>query len=250
MTKTASTRTPANLQARGPAFESSTPLQILEWAVNEFGDGLTFATGFSTEGCVLIDLIERHHLPIDIFTLDAGLLFPETSALRHRLEDRYGLSIRRVTPPLTLEQQASAHGPGPWSRESDLSCEVRKVSPLVAELSSFKAWNIAIRRDQTSARAAARTVEWDAKFKLAGVNPLVRSTRKDDVWSYVQSRDVPYNPLHDHGFPSIGYHPWTSRVANGQAERAGRWRGDLKIECGLHGPALTSSKRVVTSSHV
>jgi len=223
----------------GRALETSTPLEILRWAADQFGSGLSFATGFGAEGCVLIDLIGRHRLPIDIFTLDTGLLFPETYDLWRRLEERYELSIRGVRPELTVEVQAATHGPELWARRPDRCCEMRKVSPLVAELSRFDAWITAIRRDQTASRADALAVEWDPKFGLGKVHPLVRWTKKE-VWSHLLQHDVPYNPLHDRGYPSIGCLPCTSAVAAGEDDRAGRWRDAPKTECGLHAPMVAA----------
>ena len=227
------------LAESGRALETATSLEILQWAADQFGSRLTFATGFGAEGCVMIDLIGRHRLPIDIFTLDTGLLFPETYDLWRRLEERYELSIRGVRPELTVDEQAATHGPELWTRHADRCCEMRKVSPLVAELSGFDAWITAIRRDQTPSRADALAVEWDAKFGLGKVNPLVGWT-KQEVWSHLLRNDVPYNPLHDRGYPSIGCLPCTSRVAAGEDDRAGRWRGAAKTECGLHAPMVAA----------
>ena len=120
--------------------------------------------GFGPEGCVLIDLIGRHRLPIDLFTLDTGLFFDETYELWRGLEKRYDRSIRRVAPELTIDEQARAHGDRVWERTPDRCCAIRKVAPLDAELARVDAWITAIRRDQTPQRAAARVVEWDAIF--------------------------------------------------------------------------------------
>ena len=235
MTNTLDHPDSTHLTASGRALEGTSPLEVLQWAVDRFGSRLTFATGFGAEGCVLIDLIGRHRLPIDVFTLDTGLLFPETYDLWRRLEERYALTIRGVHPQLTVDEQAAAHDPELWTRHPDRCCEMRKVSPLVAELSGFDAWITAIRRDQTARRADALAVEWDQKFGLGKVNPLVRWTKKD-VWSHLLQHDVPYNPLHDRGYPSIGCLPCTSAVDAGEDDRAGRWRGAPKTECGIHAP--------------
>lgn len=233
MTDTLASPTPTASAEAGRALEDETALDVLRWATDHYGPRLTFATGFGAEGCVVLDLIGRHHLPIDIFTLDTGLLFPETYDLWRRLEDRYGYTIRRVGPELSVEEQAAVHGPELWGREPDRCCDIRKVTPLVAQLSQFDAWITAIRRDQTDHRADARPVEWDEKFGLAKVNPLVRWTKRD-VWAHLLEHDVPYNPLHDLGYPSVGCLPCTSRVNAGEDDRAGRWRGTAKTECGLH----------------
>ena len=209
---------------------------VLRWAVERYARRLTFATGFGPEGCVLIDLIGRERLPIDLFTLDTGLFFEETYSLWRALERRYGLTIRRVAPALTVGEQAQAHGDRLWERAPDRCCAMRKVAPLEAELARVDAWITAIRRDQTPQRAGARAVEWDNKFAIAKINPLVGWT-KQDVWRHIVEHDVPYNPLHDLAYPSIGCRPCTSPVRQGEDDRAGRWRGTARTECGLHGPA-------------
>lgn len=215
------------------ALEGQPALEILRWANRELGPKLTFATGFGAEGCVLIDLIARAELPIDLFTLDTGVLFPETYALWRALETRYGVTIRAVRPAQTIDAQALTHGPTLWERDADRCCELRKVAPLRAALTGYDGWITAIRRQQTPERATARVVEADPRFGLVKVNPLVGWTH-DEVWAHVYANDVPYNELHDRGFPSIGCQPCTSAVAVGEDARAGRWRGAGKNECGLH----------------
>ena len=216
-------------------LEGAPPEETLRWAVEQYADRLTFATGFGPEGCVLIDLIGRHALPIDIITLDTGLLFEETRNLWRRLEERYGLEIRGVQPALTVDDQAAVYGERLWEHAPDRCCSIRKVVPLQEELAIVDAWITAIRRDQTPQRANARTVDWDGKFGIAKVNPLVAWTSKD-VWRHLVRHDVPYNPMHDQGFPSIGCRPCTTWTRPGEDERAGRWRGAEKTECGLHAP--------------
>jgi len=215
------------------ALEGESPLEILRWASRNLGSKLTFATGFGAEGCVLIDLIARDHLPIDLFTLDTGVLFPETYELWRQLEARYGVTIRAVRPAHSIEQQAVEHGPALWERDPDRCCELRKVLPLRRALTGFEGWITAIRRDQTAERAHARVVEHDRKFDLVKVNPLVTWSH-DDVWGHIYAHDVPFNALHERGYPSIGCQPCTAAVAPGEDARAGRWRGTSKKECGLH----------------
>src|SRR5574338_399069 len=169
-------------------LEGAPALDILQWASTQI-PRLTFATGFGAEGCVIVDLIGRHALPIDVFTLDTGLLFPETYALWRQLEARYGITIRGVRPDQTLDEQAAAHGDKLWQREPDRCCQQRKVIPLVT-------WT------------------------------------HDDVWGPLYAHDVPYNPLHQRNYPSIGCQPCTSPVVPGENLRAGRWRGFHKNECG------------------
>ena len=182
---------------------------------------------------MIIDVIARHRLPIEVVTLDTGLLFPETHALWRALEARYAIAIRAIAPARTVDEQAAEHGPALWAREPDRCCALRKTGPLRAALAGRPGWVTAIRRDQTAARAGARVVERDPAFGLIKVNPLARWTH-DDVWAHVYLHDVPVNALHAQGYPSIGCRPCTSAVAAGEDPRAGRWRGTVKTECGLH----------------
>lgn len=227
---------PDDLVAASREYEGKSPEEILRFAAERFPGRLTFATGFGVEGCLVIDAIGRHQLPIDLFTLDTGVLFPETIELWKRLESRYGVTIRAVRGELTLEEQAVKHGPRLWLSDPGTCCDLRKVQPLRRELGGFDAWITAIRRDQTPDRANAQVFEWDRKFGLVKVNPLVTWTSKD-VWRHVVANDIPYNPLHDQGFPSIGCQPCTTSVKPGEDPRAGRWRGTAKKECGLHSKA-------------
>jgi phosphoadenylyl-sulfate reductase (thioredoxin) len=214
-------------------LEGRAPAEVLAWAAERFAPRVAFATGFGAEGCLIVDLIARHDLAIEVFTLDTGVLFPETYALWRRLEERYGLTIRAVRPALTLSEQAARHGEALWLRDPDRCCGLRKLDPLRQALAGLDAWVSAIRREQTSARAATRVVEWDERFGLVKVNPLVAWSH-DLVWAHLWRHHVPVNPLHERGYPSIGCEPCTSPVAPGEDPRAGRWRGRAKTECGLH----------------
>jgi phosphoadenylyl-sulfate reductase (thioredoxin) len=218
-------------------IDGSDPLGVLRWAVDRYAPRLGFATGFGAEGCVLIDLIGRHGLAVDVFTLDTGLLFAETRALWRRLEARYGVTIRAVHPARTVAQQAEDLGDALWRRDPDRCCRLRKLEPLSREAAKLDAWISAIRRDQTPDRADVGVVERDRRFGLIKINPLA-TWSSDDVWGYIREHDVPYNELHDRGYPSIGCEPCTSAVAPGEDPRAGRWRGTGKIECGLHLPVI------------
>lgn len=218
-------------------LEDSSALEILTWASMRYGRRLTLATAFGPEGCVVIDFIGRHKLPIDIFTIDTGFLFEETLNLWQRLQDRYNLTIRGVEPTLSVGEQSAAHGDKLWERAPDRCCHIRKILPLREELSRVDAWITGIRREQTPARANAQVIDWDKNFGVMKVNPLVR-WMKQDVWNHLLKHEVPYNTLHDHGYPSIGCSHCTTAINVGEDERAGRWRGTAKTECGLHGPSV------------
>lgn len=214
-------------------FEGAPPEAVLRWAAERFGPDVALATGFGAEGCVLVDVLARHHVPMRIFYLDTDVLFPETYQLKENLEARYGLSIEARRTPLTLSAQAAAHGDKLWESRPDECCRLRKVEPLRETLSHLRAWSTAIRRDQSAARAGVGIVERDRKFGIIKINPLAAWGARE-VWSYILRHEVPYNPLHDRGYPSIGCAPCTSPVGVGEDVRAGRWRGTAKTECGLH----------------
>jgi phosphoadenylyl-sulfate reductase (thioredoxin) len=219
-------------QAAGE-LESGSAQEVLRWAADRFAPRLTFATSLGIEDCVVMDLIARDSLPISLFTLDTGLLFPETYSLWSALQEKYGLEISAIKPRRTVEEQALDEGAALWEREPDRCCDLRKMEPLRGRLSEFDAWITAIRRDQTPERATAPVVGWDGRFGLVKINPLVRWTF-DEVRAYVSRHGVPYNPLHDRHYPSIGCVPCTSQVMPGEDPRSGRWRGKEKTECGLH----------------
>jgi len=223
--------TSTELATWATALEERPPEEILALTAERFAPRLTFATGFGREGCALVDMVARHRLAVNLFTLDTGVLFPETYSLWSRLERHYGVTIRAVRPRFTLGEAEQVHRL--WESDPDRCCELRKVAPLRAELSSFDAWVTAIRREQTRERAGARAVEWDAKFGLVKVNPLVRWTEAE-VAAYLDRHGVPVSPLHAQGYPSVGCQPCTTPVAPGEDPRAGRWRGREKTECGLH----------------
>ena len=214
-------------------FETREPKDVLRWALEEFGNDVALATGFGAEGCVLVHMLSQINRNARIFYLDSDLLFPETYALRDQLEVRYGVRFERRSTVLSLEDQGEQFGEQLWKRQPALCCKLRKVEPLLEALGDLRAWITAIRRDQTPARATAGIVERDQKFGLIKINPLA-SWSSFDVWRYIAKHDVPYNPLHNSGYSSIGCKPCTTAVQIGEDPRAGRWRGAEKTECGLH----------------
>jgi len=226
------------LPAASALLEDATPEEIISWALGEFGDRIAIATGFGPEGSALIDvavkLSPKTRAALNIFFLDTGFLFPETYRLRERLEARYGVKIRAFQTSLTPELQHRNYGPNLWSRDPDLCCRLRKIEPLKEALVGLDAWVTGIRRDQTADRSGAGVVEWDYRYQLVKLNPFARWTRRE-VWDYIVRNDVPYNPMHDQGYTSIGCSHCTRATIAGEDERAGRWPGFKKTECGLNG---------------
>ena len=213
--------------------ETWRPEKILAWALDTFGEAVAISSAFGVEGMVLIDMASRVRRNIRVFTLDTEFLFPETYNLMDRVEQRYGITIERVYPLSSPEKQERVHGPALWQRNPDQCCNLRKVEPLRRKLGELQAWITSIRRDQTADRARAGKIEWDAKFGLVKINPIVDWSSKH-VWHYIREHDVPYNLLHDRNYPSIGCTHCTRAVRPGEDPRAGRWSGSSKTECGLH----------------
>jgi phosphoadenosine phosphosulfate reductase len=211
----------------------STPRAILEWAIERFQSRLTMATAFGAEGCVLIHLLAEIDARVRVFNLDTGYQFAETLALRDQIRDRYGIEVEMVRPDTTTGEYEKEHGGPVYLAHPDQCCYDRKIVPLQRALVGYDAWITAIRADQSSHRGAASVVGKDRKFGLVKVNPLLSWSRRD-VWAFIATHNVPYNSLHDQGYPSIGCWPCTRAVGGGDSERAGRWAGLAKTECGLH----------------
>jgi phosphoadenosine phosphosulfate reductase len=207
--------------------------EVLRWAFATYQPDIALASAFGPEGVVLIDLAAPICPNLRIFTLDTSFLFPETYQLAEQIEKRYQVRIEWVHPDLTPEQQSAVYGPDLWRRDPDQCCMMRKVDPLRRKVEELSAWVTAIRRDQTVARARARKIEWDPRFGLVKINPLVEWS-SDQVWRYIRDHQIVYNPLHDRNFPSIGCTHCTRPVAPDEDSRAGRWSGMRKTECGLH----------------
>lgn len=242
MNATQETNSQRDWSAQSTLLENSTPIEIVRWAMETFGEKLTMATAFGAEGCALIDMIARtrnefsetgRDITPDIFNLDTGYQFPQTLALKTRLEKHYKLPIRFVYPEETPAEAEVRLGGPPCLKEPDVCCQQRKVLPLREALKGFDAYITAVRRDQTPDRAGIPIIGFDPRNNLVKISPLANWT-KDGVWDYIRAHEVPTNPLHEQGFTSIGCWPVTRAVAQGEDERAGRWADSEKRECGLH----------------
>jgi phosphoadenosine phosphosulfate reductase len=229
---------PVEVQELNARFGELPTEKVLHWAWERFGPRAAIGTSFQGAGLVMMHLAKLSGLRFPVFTLDTGLLFPETVSLKARLEDYFGYKIESLEPDLTVEQQAAANGPELWKRDPDLCCTMRKVLPLQGKLSELDCWITGLRRDQSSTRADIGIVESYQLDAASGrdivkLNPMARWER-DAVWDYIREQKIPYNPLHDQGYRSIGCAPCTSRTGNGDNERGGRWTGFNKVECGIH----------------
>jgi phosphoadenosine phosphosulfate reductase len=221
-------------------LKDGTPAEIFRWAVDNFFPKLTMATAFGPEGCVLLHLLSEIEPRIRVFNLDTGYQFAETLELRDRIADRYGIEVELIRPETTVAEYEAMHGGPLYPVRPDQCCHDRKIVPLRRAVGGYDAWISAIRAEQSAHRAKADIVEWDKKFGLVKINPLLKWSHRD-VWAFIVANKVPYNPLHDRGYPSIGCYPCTRAVSPGETdERAGRWAGQAKTECGLH--SLDSSQ--------
>lgn len=219
-------------------FEGATLEAILGWVWEKFGLEAAVGTSFQGSGLVIIDHAVRLGFRLPVFTLDTGLLFPETIELKKRLEDFWGLEIESVEPELSVEEQGERMGEELWKRNPDSCCVMRKVLPLQKKLEEISVWITGLRRGQSEARAKTRILEL-YKFDvlrdhyILKLNPMANWSR-EAVWDYIRERGIPYNPLHDRGYRSIGCWPCTRATGEGGDERAGRWTGFAKSECGIH----------------
>lgn len=203
--------------------------QVLARMVERFHPRLFLACSFQQEESVLIDLLLRIEPEARIFTLDTGVLFPETYETWRAMEQRYDTRFEPWTG-MSLEQQEAEFGPELWKSDPDRCCAIRKVTPLKEALSQVDAWVVGVRRDQAPTRADTPKIAWDAKHGIWKAAPLADWSERD-VWRYIHEHDLPYNVLHDRGYASIGCTHCTVPAA----DRSGRWAGNGKVECGLHG---------------
>jgi phosphoadenosine phosphosulfate reductase len=217
----------------------ATPHEIIRWAADRFYPRLTMATAFGAEGCVLLHVLAEIEPRVRVFNLDTGYQFRQTLELRDRIAERYGIEVELIRPDTTVAEYEQRHGGPLYVSNPDQCCYDRKIVPLRRALVGYESWITAIRADQTAHRSAARIVGPDPRFGLVKINPLFTWTRRD-VWAFLVTHKVPYNSLHDEGYASIGCWPCTRAVAAGEDERAGRWAGQAKTECGLH--SLDSSQ--------
>jgi phosphoadenosine phosphosulfate reductase len=237
---TADTLTRTDWTEANQRLKTATPQAVLRWGVETFYPKLTMATAFGPEGCVILHMLAEIEPRVRVFNLETGYQFAETLELRERIAARYGIEVELVRPDTTTAEYEEKHQGALYVKNPDQCCFDRKIRPLRRAAAGYDAWISSIRADQSAHRAKADVVGWDAKFGLVKINPLLSWSHRD-VWAFVVANKVPYNPLHDQGYPSIGCWPCTRAVAAGETdERAGRWAGQAKTECGLH--SLDSSQ--------
>lgn len=221
------------LDRESSQLESATPQEILRWAVDRFAPRFTMATAFGPEGMTIIHMLAQIAPETPIFNLETGYQFKETLELREKVKEKYGIEVEYKYPETSVQEYEAANGGPLYKTNPNQCCFDRKLKVLHEAARGQYAWASAIRRDQSSDRAKAPIVGWDRKFQLVKISPLANWSKKE-VWSLISSEGIPYNPLHDLGYPSVGCWPCTRAVTPGEDERAGRWSGFQKTECGLH----------------
>jgi phosphoadenosine phosphosulfate reductase len=213
-------------------LEDRTAHQAFEWLFESFGADHYIACSFQKTSSVTAHIASTVNPEARFFYLDTDVLFEETYETRDRLAAALGIEFDRYHN-LTLAEQAEQHGDELWKHAPDVCCGLRKVDPMRRALSSVDCWAAGVRRGDSSSRAKTPKFAWDKKFNLWKLNPLADWTERD-VWTYISEHDLPYNPLHDQGFPSIGCTHCTQPVGPGGSSRDGRWVGMAKSECGIN----------------
>lgn len=221
-------------------FKKTDPLEILRWVNKELGPEAVMGTGFGPSGIMLLHIISRYDLHIPVFYLDTDLLFDETYTLRDELESFFNIKFKKVHTELSVEEQNIQYDSELWEKNPNKCCYLRKVLPLKNYLKDKKAWITGVRRSQSDTRSHTLFIQRDPFNNVWKVNPLANWT-SEEVWSYIHLNELPYNELHDRGYPSIGCRPCTLPVKPGEHERAGRWAGLDKTECGIHLPTQPKS---------
>ncbi len=227
-------------QGLGEPITEQTPTdRVIAWTLRRFAkQRMVITTSFGMEGCALIDMYARLNQPLTVIYLDTMFFFPETYDLRDRMVERYPqLEFVNRGTRLTVEDQAKLHGNELWKTNPDLCCKLRKVDPMVDAMVDVDVWITGLRRSQSVTRANLRLVEWDWRYEALKVSPLFQWERPQ-IWDYIKEHDVPYNLLHEQGYPTVGCTHCTAAVAGskpGEYSRQGRWQNSEKTECGLHG---------------
>jgi phosphoadenosine phosphosulfate reductase len=222
----------ASLSLQLPDVEAMTAEECLLWAYDRFGDKLCLTCSWQKQSSVLVHMVSELGIDIPVIELDTALFFRETYETRERLVERYGLELIRPEV-ISVAEQHKQEGPNLWESNPDRCCHVRKVEPLERALKDYDAWISGIRREQSLTRKDAQRVEFSERYDVWKIQPLVDWDAKR-VDAYIHVNEIPYNPLHDAGYPSIGCIPCTRPVSREQDERAGRWADSDKIECGIH----------------
>ena len=213
--------------------------QVIAWTLERFADQrMVITTSFGMEGCALIDMCAEKGKHLTVVYLDTMFFFPETYTLRDRMVERYpNLKFINRGTKLTPQEQKIRYGEELWVHNPEQCCQLRKMEPMTEVMADVDVWITGLMRSQSATRANIQLIEWEWRYQVLKINPLFKWDRAR-IWKYIQEHDVPYNPLHEQGYPTIGCTHCTKPVPGsrpGDYSRAGRWNGTDKTECGLHG---------------
>ncbi len=226
--------------AQRDAITEDTPTdELIAWTLERFSEQrLALTSSFGMEGCALVDMYARVGKPFTVIYLDTMFFFKETYELRDRMAERYPHVefVNRGTT-VTPEEQIAKYGPELWKNDADTCCRIRKVDPMYDVMAEVDVWITGLRRSQSVTRANLRVIDWDWRYQVLKVSPLAKWERPQ-IWEYIKANDVPYNALHERGYPTVGCTHCTKAVPGSSPDdysRSGRWSDSEKTECGLHG---------------
>ena len=225
------------IQELNTRFETSEPLEIVHWALRESGlERVAIASAFQAEGTAIIHMAAGFEPDVPILFLETGFHFAETLAFKERLTELLGLNVVDLTGDHTVQDQAERFGSRLYERDPRRCCELNKVIPFDRALEGLDGWITGMRRDSAWTRSTTPILSWtelDSGHRMLKINPIANWTSQN-AWAYLKANDLPHNPLYDLGYASIGCAPCTRMTFPGEDERAGRWSGLLKTECGIH----------------
>jgi phosphoadenosine phosphosulfate reductase len=221
-----------NLKKANERLLKASTEEIIRWTHENFKDSIAMTTAFGYSGVALIDMVIKIIPDIKLYFIDTGYHFRETLDVSYRLEEFWNIEVTRVKPTLSKDKVIELIGEKPYLVNADLCCHYNKVEPLLTFIHKYDVWMSGIRRDQSNTRESIQPVEMDGRGVIK-VSPMYNWTRAK-TWKYIRDNKIPYNPLHDEGYPSIGCYPCTKPVEEGGNERDGRWRLMQKMECGIH----------------
>ncbi len=235
-----------DLETLNPLFEQRSPMEIVQWACARFGDGLVMSSSFGAESALLLHMVTRHLPDVRIIMVDTGYLFPETFSFMEQLRRRYDLNVwvyRTRNDPIAYLHQAGEEN-HTWRKDVTACCGVNKNEPFERAMKDLApaAWIRGIRRNQADTRRERAFVEWSRRYNCHAISPLLNWSSKD-IYNYMKQHDLPYHPLYEQGYASIGCNPLscTRPIQIGEDARSGRWADKPKTECGINLDSLDSA---------
>jgi phosphoadenosine phosphosulfate reductase len=228
-----------SIQKLNEQFKDSDPQKVLEYFISNYKKEIAFASSMGAEDQIITHFLSQIDKSVRIFTLDTGRLFPETYSLISRTKSHFEINIEIFFPDTAnIEKMVNSKGINLFYESIEnrkLCCNIRKIEPLKRAFKGLKVWICGLRREQAVTRQNMQMVEWDNENQLIKINPLI-NWKEDDIWNFINKQGIPYNKLHDNGFPSIGCQPCTRSISKEEDVRAGRWwwENPETKECGLH----------------